>query len=74
MQKMNITFSTMEDIQRFEKAANSMEGNIDIRHGNFIVDGKSLLGLVAMGIKKNLEAWFYNANDFENYQKKIGSN
>lgn len=55
METRKIYFETFGQCQCYLKAAEKMDCNLDIRCGSRTVDGKSLLGILSFGLKKELE-------------------
>lgn len=54
--KLKIVFQTIEDVERYVKIVSMYEDvSIDISYGKYLVDGKSLLGILSMGLNKELE-------------------
>ncbi len=44
-----IKLDTIENIKKFASAANKFHSDIDIIRGRYIIDGKSIVGIYAMG-------------------------
>lgn len=71
-----IQFKTMKDIENFVYAINKFDNiDIDIKYGKYVVDGKSYLGVLALGVCKDLiiEMSEYNEeliNVLSNYNLK----
>ena len=54
--KLKIVFQTIEYVERYVKIVSMYEDvSIDISYGKYLVDGKSLLGILSMGLNKELE-------------------
>lgn len=55
MIKKLIYFHTMEEVEEFIKITSfHSDVSIDVKSGKYIVDGKSYLGVLALGICKDL--------------------
>lgn len=55
MQKFLIRFNTMEEVEEFVKITSSHPNIIiDVKLGRYVVDAKSYLGVLALGICKDL--------------------
>lgn len=65
---MLIKIEGLEDISNFYVEASKVDGEVTCRRGRYTVDGKSLLGMIAidpsMGI---LVTYPKDAKDFENF-------
>ena len=63
MKKYIIEFQNMEDIERFLKMMEDFEFNADLQYGSIIVDAKSTIGVLALGIHKKLQLIIYGASN-----------
>lgn len=52
--KFEIQFATAEDVKVFCSKARKRAFDIDIQSGNYMVDGKSILGLFSLNLSKRL--------------------
>lgn len=68
--KFKILLQNTEDAEEFVRAASQCGGDIDLHSGVVYIDGKSLLGVLAMGVKREMDvhvseqqanAGFFNA-------------
>ena len=67
-----IRFTAMEDVNEFVTAAGQCDFDIDVYGSHTLVDAKSLLGMLAMGLKKDLIVRYgENDNNFENVIDKF---
>lgn len=66
MTNTKIMFHSVEEIEEFVNHANTVANDIDLCSGSRMVDAKSMLGVLAMGIDKCLEMHFHGEmpNDF----------
>lgn len=55
MGEIKIKFESVEDVKQYLKAVNSFEGDLDLQYENQTVDGKSLLGILSLGVGKLLK-------------------
>ena len=58
-----IRLENTNDAEEFVKAASQCGGDIDLHSGVVYIDGKSLLGVMAMGIKRELNVSLNNPAD-----------
>ncbi|KIR02849.1 hypothetical protein P261_01664 [Lachnospiraceae bacterium TWA4] len=59
MTNVKIKFHSVEEIEEFVNHANTVTNEMDLCSGSRMVDAKSLLGVLAMGIDKVLELHFH---------------
>ncbi len=50
-----IRLENTEDAEEFVKAASQCGGDVDLHSGVVYIDGKSLLGVLAMGIRREMD-------------------
>jgi len=68
-----IRLENVKDAEEFVKAASECGGDVDLHSGVVYIDGKSLLGVLAMGIKRDLNVSLNNPADssFRNAVRKF---
>lgn len=54
MNKITIKFETPEDIQKFVNIVTNYPFEMDLIRGKFIVDAKSLLGILNLGVNNEI--------------------
>ncbi len=59
MTNTKIMFHSVEEIEEFVNHANTVANDIDLSSGSRMVDAKSMLGVLAMGVDKYLEMHFH---------------
>lgn len=52
--ELKIILNDPEDVKEFVKAASKCPADIDLKSGSIYLDAKSFLGVLTMGIKKEL--------------------
>lgn len=60
MSKMIIKFDTPEDIQQFVNIVENYPYEMDLVRGKFIVDAKSLLGIMNLGVNNKITLNVYS--------------
>ena len=70
MSEMKITFKHPEEIREFVNTVSKYEFDMDMRKGRVVVDAKSLLGIMHLGLNSVMELKMYS-DDCEELQKKI---
>ena len=59
MEKYLIKFSSLEDVQKFVSTAEKCNFKIDICYAHYMVDGKSIIGVVSLGLDHKIEVICY---------------
>lgn len=60
--RLKIRFEKPDDILEFVNAADKYPGEMDLCYGSYVVDAKSILGVMLMGIGKDLTLHIYSEN------------
>ena len=55
MRSVYVSFSCVNDVKRFIEAISPLEGDFDLIDGMYIIDAKSLMGILAMDLSKPIE-------------------
>ena len=59
MSEMLVSFKNPEEILNFVNTVAKYPYDMDMKHGRYIVDAKSLLGLMNLGFQKKIELKVY---------------
>ena len=70
MSEMKITFKHPEEIREFVNTVSKYDFDMDMRKGRVVVDAKSLLGIMHLGLNSVMELKMHS-DDCEELQKKI---
>lgn len=70
MNKKNVVFRKPEDVLAFVKKVEKYPYNMDMKRGKCIVDAKSLLGLMNLGLHREIELKVYE-DECEDLWKEI---
>ncbi len=71
MKERKIRLMATEDVQEFVKAAETCDFEIDVQHQKVMIDAKSFLGVLALGLAKELTVKYWGSNvAFENVMQK----
>ena len=62
MSEMKITFKHPEEIREFVNMVSKYDFDIDVRRGRVVVDAKSLLGIMHLGLNSTLELQVHSDN------------
>lgn len=54
--KIKIKMVTFEDIQKFVEICSAYPDDIDVKSGHFVINGKSLMGLLSLDYSKEVFA------------------
>ncbi len=60
MSSKTVVFSNPDDVMKFVKTVEKYPFDMDMKSGRFIVDAKSLLGLLNLGLNKEIELNVHN--------------
>ena len=67
-----IRLSDMKDVKDFVRAAGDCDFDIDVKYNRTIIDAKSLLGLIGLGLQNDLQVCYGGKNEnFENLVDKF---
>ena len=67
-----IRFSETSDIVEFVNAASKCDFDIDVKYNRTIIDAKSLLGMIGLGLQNDLQVCYGGKNEnFENLVDKF---
>ena len=58
MKELQISFGSIREIEQFVRIATGTVGGIRVSEGNKVTNGKSILGLISMGLSKTLTVAF----------------
>ena len=75
MIKKTIKFNTIEDVKYFCNTASHCDFNMDLVRGRYVVDGKSLMGILSLSLDKqvNLEIHVDTEDECKNFLQKINN-
>ena len=65
MSEMKLTFKTPDEIVEFVNTVSKCEFDVDVRRGRVVVDAKSLLGIMHLGLNSILELKMHTADGEE---------
>ena len=65
MSEMKLTFKTPNEIVEFVNTVSKYEFDVDVRRGRVVVDAKSLLGIMHLGLNSILELKMHTADGEE---------
>ena len=67
MVERKVKFQNSEDVEDFVKAAGQCDFDIDILYDHIYIDAKSFLGVLGLGLRRNLTVQYFGENAiFEN--------
>lgn len=61
-QSILVKLSSIDDVNEFVSIASLNKGDIDIRSGRYIVDGKSILGILSLNLSQPLTVDIYDGD------------
>ena len=67
-----IRLSDMKDVKDFVRAAGDCDFDIDVKYNRTIIDAKSVLGMIGLGLQNDLQVCYGGKNEnFENLVDKF---
>ena len=67
-----IRLSDMKEVKDFVRAAGDCDFDIDVKYNRTIIDAKSLLGMIGLGLQNDLQVCYGGKNEnFENLVDKF---
>ena len=74
MKEKKIKLMATDEVQEFVNAAEKCDFDIDIRDQRIIIDAKSLLGVLGLGLRKVVTVQYWGENrNFENIVRKYAA-
>ena len=70
MEEIKIRLTTAEEVREFVRAARKCEFDVDISYGRAVVDGKSIMGIFALGLEHLLTVNCHGENP--EFRQSIG--
>lgn len=55
--ELTIKLSTVEEVKDFVNILTRLDAVVDVGHGRYIVDAKSIMGIFSLDLSKNLNLW-----------------
>lgn len=71
MNEMKVTFKNPDEILEFVNTVSKYEFDMDISRGHVVVDAKSLLGVMHLGLNSEMELKMHTDECDEELQRKI---
>ena len=62
MSDMKLTFKTPDEIVEFVNTVSRYDFDVDVKRGRIVVDAKSLLGIMHLGLNSTLELQVHSGN------------
>ena len=60
MQQLEIYFQNTKEVSQFVNLINTYDGDFDLISGRFVVDAKSILGVLSIGLQKPILLQIHN--------------
>lgn len=60
MTTKEVVFDSIEDVKQFVNQVEQCPEDVDVCYGSCMVDGKSILGILSLGIRKKLSVVFHD--------------
>lgn len=62
---MKLKFVTFDSIKKFNNLATKFDGDVLLKSGRYIVDGKSIMGILSLSMDKTIDMEIISKNDKE---------
>ena len=62
MREQKVKFKNSEDVENFVNAAGQCDFEIDITYDHIYIDAKSFLGVLELGLRKELKVQYFGEN------------
>ena len=66
---VQVKLTSIDDVNEFVSIASLNKGDIDIRSGRYIIDGKSILGILSLNLNQPLTVDIYDGDFVEKIEK-----
>jgi len=63
MRSVYVSFGKVSDVKRFIEKISPLEGDFDLIDGMYIIDAKSLMGILAMDLTKPIQLRIQDDNE-----------
>ena len=70
MNEMKVTFKKPDEILEFVNTVSRYDFHMDMKRGRIVVDAKSLLGIMNLGLNQEIRLQMYS-DDCDDLQKEI---
>jgi len=60
MKKFTIRINTIERVKDFCQETSKLMCDVDVMHGHYVIDGKSIMGIFSLDLSKDLEMVIYS--------------
>ena len=57
---IKVKLNSVEQVRQFVETIRKYDGDVDVYSTNYLVDGKSILGVFSLGLDQELTVKFYN--------------
>lgn len=75
MREMIVSIKGLNDIYNFIANAQKVDGDIIVRHGRYVIDAKSILGIFSLDMSQNITITYpETASDFEEFIQQFKIN
>ncbi|MCD2492781.1 HPr family phosphocarrier protein [Lacrimispora sp. NSJ-141] len=55
MRKINVTFDNVDMVEEFVHVVQDYQTDVDLKSGHCMVDAKSIVGVISMGLQKKMD-------------------
>jgi len=69
MKVLNIKLTAIEQVKKFVNTVSAYDGEVDLKSGRYIVDGKSIMGIFSLDLMSPIEMTVHSDNCDELLEK-----
>ena len=71
MKSFNVLLDSIEKIKSFTNIVSSLDGEIDLVSGRYVIDAKSIMGIFSLDLTKNIRVDIHNDGVFDKAKKSL---
>lgn len=71
MKSLYIKLNEIDDVYALVNTLVAYDGDVDLESGRYKVDGKSLLGIFSLDLRKPVKLTFHNSENVESLMEKL---
>ena len=69
MKSLNISLSSLDKIKNFVGIVSNLDSEIDLISGRYVVNAKSIMGVLSLDLSKDIQMNIYNEKIFDDAKK-----
>ncbi len=69
MKSLNISLNSLDKIKNFVGIVSNLDSEIDLISGRYVVNAKSIMGVLSLDLSKDIQMNIYNEKIFDDAKK-----